>query len=312
MQRSVRPKSAKGKARPTPPSRPRQHQTQEPTSSSTSEQNHSYGRRGYSLRRSGPPNSSYRNASSRPSKSSQKPEEDTNSEGPDPSQFPEVSRPVSSLSKYSILPMIPKTPDHSDFRVISPTESVVELDLLSSFAQQMILDSATANLNKSDSSVSDFKQETNSSHSASKMKRTAASNGTGKQNNINNQDSPQHKKFRSSLMTTKSVFPPRTARAKNTGQGDRKNGAETEPAAGEERLRLALKLPDGKRVERYFAPTSTINDVMNFAKTKMKAPIRRCVVYSMLQVPKEKLKNWKRTLKDLGLTDRTMLYIDEE
>lgn len=128
------------------------------------------------------------------------------------------------------------------------------------------------------------------------------------------QDSPEHKKFRTSATAKKSVFSYHTTRTRN-GDPIKSNGRkdiEREPLEGHERLKLALKLPDGKRVERYFAPTNTINDVMNFARTKMRSAGKRLVVYSMLQVPKVKLRNWKQTLAELGFIDRTMLYIDED
>lgn len=167
MQRSVRPKSAKGKTRPTPPSRPK------PNHESTAiSQRQSYGRRGYSLRQSDPRNTTSNTFSRVVSKKSEKA-----SEGPSPTEFPEVSRPVSSLSKYQILPNIPKTPDHGGFRVTSPAESEAELDLLSSFAQQMILDSATANMSNSRVNKAE------STNGPSSSKRIAARNVYEKDNN---------------------------------------------------------------------------------------------------------------------------------
>lgn len=224
---------------------------------------------------------------------------------PLPEEFPSVSRPPSSFTKYRVLPNIPNTPDGHR---ISPTESEVELDLLSTFAQQMILDSTILQ--------NSHKTNTQSNPSTTRKKiiptksLECGTEATRRPMGTSNNESPDHKKFKSST-NTRSVFTNNNTRRTDLRVSPTKS-VPSEPKVGEQKIKLALKLPDGRRVERYFLPVHTISDVMNFAQTKMKVSIRKCNICSMLQVPKVILKNWNLSLRQLDIVDKTVLYIEEK
>lgn len=328
MQRPVRPKSAKGRVRPTPtpPSHPRVDSSMtasKPTAVATNKQQHttpqpSTSRRNMNKRTS---NNEMSYAISRKNDEQSRKKDDTRN-SVDPAELPDVTRPVSSLSKFGILPQIPATPGTAAARNISPVESEIEMDLLSSFAQQMILDSTKSknsfvtNTKQPHTKNSTVQKQAYASHNplvsqsmhratnGSEARRTIFNRNPKpppKQNVSTHQDGPLRKKSRTST-TTMSVF----------SQNSNPSKIPLEPKEGQERLKIALKLPDGRRVERYFSPTDSINDVMAFAQIKMRIPTSHCDIYSMIQVPKVLIKNWKKTLEQLDIRDRTILYIDKK
>lgn len=329
MQRPVRPKSAKGKVRPVPPSRPRVESSVEESHTSTTgaSYNQQYapqpstsGR--YAFRRTTDNETSYTSYRKTDEKLHR---QDNARNSINPKELPDVTRPVSSLSKFGILPGIPATPGTGDTRSVSPAESELEMELLSSLAQQMILDSAKTNKSSANDTrqmrrstkISSVQSQGNGSHKSPlsrAMQGATTSNIVQQRMSIkrnpkpppkqnlstsNHQDGPLRKKSRTA---TTSVF-------NRSGNLSR---IPPQPKEGEKRMKIALKLPDGRRVERYFSPTNTINDIMSFAQIKMRIPTSHCDIYSMVQVPKVLIKNWKNTLEQLDIRDRTVLYIDKK
>lgn len=286
MQRSVRPKSAKGKPRPTPPqypkgqetSRPRQsHNRQVDPQEATPSRPRPLGGRtgrpaGQNFRKSVATGGPVKTEAGRHS-----------GQGGEPS-LPPVSRPTSSLSKYSVLPRIPSSPEHKNgvpsHRAQSPAESEIELDLMSSFAQQMILDS-TQQYNHMQPDVPKKRR-------SPRVSRTDNQDGTKQRREAYNQEGPANKKTRTQRVP------------------------DEQKLAAEPQIKLALKLPDGKRLERLFSTSDKLSDVADFAQTKMRTSVRRCNIYSMLQVPKVLLRNWRKSLSAHGIVDRTVLYIEEK
>lgn len=323
MHRPVRPKSAKGRVRPTPPSRPRVDSSVAESTTSGASNNQRYAPQpstsGRSTNKGTTGNETSYTSSRRKNEKLHKQDDTRNSVNP--AELPDVMRPVSSLSKFGILPRIPATPGTGAVRNVSPVESELEVDLLSSFAQQMILDSAKANKSivkktrQTHTKTSPVQNQTYASGKSSishNMQETTGSNEVkqkvpfgrnpkppSKQNLSTHQDGPLRKKSRTA---TTSVF----------NRNSNPSKIPPEPKEGQERLKIALKLPDGRRVERYFSPTDSINDIMSFAQIKMRIPTSHCDIYSMVQVPKVLIKNWKKTLEQLDIRDRTVLYIDKK
>ncbi|XP_033107716.1 uncharacterized protein LOC117109462 [Anneissia japonica] len=84
-----------------------------------------------------------------------------------------------------------------------------------------------------------------------------------------------------------------------------------EPSEGVERLLIALRLPGGERIQRFFSPNNAIKDVVAFAESQVKESLAHCDVFES-SVPKKKLLNLKSSIRDCGIQDRTLLLLEEQ
>ena len=73
---------------------------------------------------------------------------------------------------------------------------------------------------------------------------------------------------------------------------------------------LAIKLPDGARLERRFRQTDLLADVMLVAQDYSPQPLPPCELCTN-DVPKKLLTDYGMTLKQAGLSVRTMLILSE-
>lgn len=312
MNRPARPKSAKGKLRPTPPSRPHQDSSNPTTSNQRHAPQPSTSWRGRNTRNSGSITKSKESTTYASKNEEANPKPETESTV-DPSQLPDIMRPVSSLSRYGILPGISSsTGGGGDVRSISPAQSELEMELMSSFAQQMILDSAKSNKDARDQPKT---KPESTLYAQNRLEITQTrpmqrNSNQERQRKITNPTPPAHSSHQDGPVRKKS----RTAHTVSVFNKKATSNSKIMPAPDEtqERLKLALKLPDGRRVERYFSPKDTINGVMHFAQSKMRTPAKHCDIYSMVRVPKVLIADWKQTLAQLDLRDRTVLYIDKK
>ncbi|XP_072035428.1 uncharacterized protein [Amphiura filiformis] len=87
--------------------------------------------------------------------------------------------------------------------------------------------------------------------------------------------------------------------------------ASSEPSEMEPRLLLAIKLPNGQRLQRYFRPSDDFANVCKFAELEAKLSFSNCNMF-INQVPKRLITNWKETFHEAGLTDRTLLCLEEK
>uniref|UniRef100_H2ZF84 Uncharacterized protein n=1 Tax=Ciona savignyi TaxID=51511 RepID=H2ZF84_CIOSA len=118
MYQPVRPKSAKGKTRPTRVINSTSNNNEASTSNSPSTRQRGHNTQGRS----------------QPTMGSRRISSDASNEV----HFPEITRPPSSLSKYRVLPGIPTTPDGGEGAF--PANN--DVDWLTEQAQQLLLDSA--------------------------------------------------------------------------------------------------------------------------------------------------------------------------
>ena len=83
-----------------------------------------------------------------------------------------------------------------------------------------------------------------------------------------------------------------------------------EPRDGEERVLLAVKLPDGKRIQRYFRPTESLDTVIKFAENA------NLVKYEDFQLicnaTHTKFTDLGMRICDTHIKDRTVLYLEEK
>lgn len=83
-----------------------------------------------------------------------------------------------------------------------------------------------------------------------------------------------------------------------------------EPQDREERLLLAIKLPDGKRIQRHFSPCDKLEAVMHFAENT------NLLKYEGYQIvctaPRLRFEDLSVTIAETQLKDRTVLYLEEK
>ncbi|XP_002129011.2 uncharacterized protein LOC100183946 [Ciona intestinalis] len=268
MHRPVRPKSAKGKTRPTRFSTTSSNEASTSTSISRTQRTNQH---------HGP------NATETHDRNSMITRRISNAEKSTPSpQFPDITRPPSSLSKYRILPGITPTPPVDRGEGNSPQDN--DVDWLTEQAQQLLLDSA-------------LQRQTNPKSPPTTTKRAAVVNTS-----VDNK--------RKKVYQTQSVF---SHSSKQVVKRPPKPKPPKEPSANEERLLLALKLPDGTRVQRYFRPSNNIHEVLAYAQIQY--PVLQmsvCDICRMDSIPKKIITQYSKSLHELGIQNRTVLYIEEK
>ncbi len=87
----------------------------------------------------------------------------------------------------------------------------------------------------------------------------------------------------------------------------KKKDLPTEPKKGEDQLILAIKLPNGERVQRSFYPSDSLGVVMHFAEQSADLDFSGCEL--LCDMPKQVFKDLKLKLKDIQLQSRTILHI---
>lgn len=84
-----------------------------------------------------------------------------------------------------------------------------------------------------------------------------------------------------------------------------------EPSDGEERFLIALKLPEGGRLQRYFRPLDSILDIVSYAERESGRSFSDCNVFTS-DVPKRIVSDLAISLQVAGFGDRTLLYLEEK
>lgn len=80
---------------------------------------------------------------------------------------------------------------------------------------------------------------------------------------------------------------------------------EPEPDDDEPRLRIAIRLPSGSRIDRYFSPANKLQAILDFASMAMEENL---VGYN-LKSPQTLYTELDITIEESGLCDRTLLYL---
>ncbi|XP_022090113.1 UBX domain-containing protein 10-like [Acanthaster planci] len=84
-----------------------------------------------------------------------------------------------------------------------------------------------------------------------------------------------------------------------------------EPCEGEDRCLIAVKLPEGERLQRYFRPSDSIADIVSYAEHTTRRVFSDCNVFTS-DVPKRMVSNLSSTISKVGLGHRTLLYLEEK
>ena len=89
-----------------------------------------------------------------------------------------------------------------------------------------------------------------------------------------------------------------------------KHNLPSEPVEGEERLLLAIKLPDGQRIQRFFRPSDQLVSLLHFAEN---SSLLDYSDYDLAcNVPKVVFYDLTQRIQDTELKDRTVLYLEEK
>ncbi|XP_038078305.1 UBX domain-containing protein 10-like [Patiria miniata] len=84
-----------------------------------------------------------------------------------------------------------------------------------------------------------------------------------------------------------------------------------EPQEGEDRVLIAVKLPEGERLQRYFRPSDSIADIVSFAEHTSQRVFSDCNVFTS-DVPKKMIDDLTVTINKAGLGHRTLLLLEEK
>ena len=89
-----------------------------------------------------------------------------------------------------------------------------------------------------------------------------------------------------------------------------KHDLPNEPGKEEKQVLLAVKLPDGQRIQRCFRPDDSLHSVLHFAENSS------LIDYSeydlVCNVPKIVFDDLSQRIQDAKLQDRTVLYLEEK
>ena len=80
-----------------------------------------------------------------------------------------------------------------------------------------------------------------------------------------------------------------------------------EPAEDEERLVLAIKLPDGSRTQRAFRPSDELRLVLNVAELSSQLDFSHCEL--VCDAPRKVFKDLSQSIQESGLQNRTILHV---
>ncbi|CAF0822773.1 unnamed protein product [Didymodactylos carnosus] len=75
-------------------------------------------------------------------------------------------------------------------------------------------------------------------------------------------------------------------------------------------IQLAIRLPDGERLEKTFRSTDRITDVLKYVASKGNNLDKQNVYLSSGEVPKREFKDLNMTLAQAGIETRTVLFLD--
>ncbi|KAL4221101.1 cilium assembly [Mactra antiquata] len=83
-----------------------------------------------------------------------------------------------------------------------------------------------------------------------------------------------------------------------------------EPSEGEPRVLLAIKLPDGKRIQRYFSPQDNLETVMHYAENDNLVNYEDYLL--VCNAPRTTFTDLSMKIEETQLRDRTVLYLEEK
>lgn len=203
-----------------------------------------------------------------------------------------TSRPSSSFSRYSVVPEIGRsvsnTPEPCDnHKRNSP--STHKDNNTSKYYSNVVNDLENMDLHK-ESKESDPQEEERTCRSRSPREKSDKSN-LKKMKELQSKDSK-------GFDPVKSLFPPLK----------RKILMPKEPKGSEPGLLLAVKLPDGQRVQRNFRLSDTVSSVLKFAELSSKLDLRNCEL--ICDVPRQVFQDFSVKLSDTNLQNRTVLHIN--
>ena len=83
-----------------------------------------------------------------------------------------------------------------------------------------------------------------------------------------------------------------------------------EPRTDEDKILLAIKLPDGKRIQRHFRPSESLETVVHFAENSSLTDFSG--YWLVCNAPKLTFVDLSQRIGDTPIQDRTVLYLEEK
>jgi hypothetical protein len=81
----------------------------------------------------------------------------------------------------------------------------------------------------------------------------------------------------------------------------------SEPNEVGERILLAVKLPSGQRLQRYFRFVDKLETVLRFAETESKSDFKGCEFVRADN--RETLSDMKKSIREYGIVDKSVLFL---
>lgn len=103
--------------------------------------------------------------------------------------------------------------------------------------------------------------------------------------------------------TTKQLLPDKPS----SGQFVSRQQVPSAPKEAGEQILLAVKLPSGERLQRYFRSTDKLETVLRFAESESKSDFKGCEFVRADN--REILPNMKKTVGECGIVDRSVLFL---
>ncbi|XP_070561520.1 UBX domain-containing protein 10-like [Ptychodera flava] len=84
-----------------------------------------------------------------------------------------------------------------------------------------------------------------------------------------------------------------------------------EPVENEDRVLLAIRLPEGERLQRYFRPTNTLKEILAYADSLSKDSLLECEMF-VNDVPRKIFTDLSKSIHESKLSDKTVIYLEEK
>ncbi|XP_006812018.1 uncharacterized protein LOC102808818 [Saccoglossus kowalevskii] len=84
-----------------------------------------------------------------------------------------------------------------------------------------------------------------------------------------------------------------------------------EPGKNEPRIQLAIRLPEGERLVRFFHPENTLKEVLAYADSESSESLLDCDMF-INSIPEKIFMDLSKSIKESGLQDKTVIYLEDK
>ncbi|XP_077998342.1 uncharacterized protein LOC144451388 isoform X2 [Glandiceps talaboti] len=243
------------------------------------------------------------------------------------------SRPSSSLSRYTPLPSIRKNTTTRGSEQVNLSQELAYMNIHDDVYMDIHeneMDSESEMIGIDDNHVPSFEKGlTQNYYEGPDGELNFALNSHGDtetqpMRNLGKQDSVQN--LNQNLQSPPAVEPPqaipsptkkvsrRHFRHKQKERLDRAKlsvAIPDEPSEKDDRLLLAIRLPEGERLQRFFRPSNTLKEILAYADSRSEETLLECEMF-VNDVPRKVFTNLNQTIEESNLAHQTVIYLEEK